>query len=154
VSVRAKEFRYDASIEDGGRMFADGTAPLEPGAAWTADHLLVAALLRCSLESLSYHAARAGLESSGRGDGFARVTKRESDGRFAIVEVEARLDVALEPDPGDDRTRELLLKAERDCFVGASLTAQPRYAWRVNGRDVAASSAPSARAAPSSDRGP
>jgi organic hydroperoxide reductase OsmC/OhrA len=135
VSVHAKEFRYEASIDDGGRMFADGTAPLEPGAAWSADHLVVAALLRCSLESLAYHAARAGLESSGRGDGFARVTKRESDGRFAIVEVEARLEVALEPDPGEERTRELLVKAERDCFVGASLSAQPRYAWRVNGRD-------------------
>ena len=32
----------------------------------------------------------------------------------------------------------LLEKAERDCFVGASLTARPRYTWLVNGREVAA----------------
>lgn len=138
MTVRAKEFRYEASIDDGGRMLADGSSPLMPGDAWSADHLVVAALLRCSLESLAYHALRAGLEASGRGEGFARVTKRESDGRFAIVELEARLEVALEPDPGDERTRELLAKAERDCFVSASLTAPTRYLWRVNGRDVSA----------------
>jgi organic hydroperoxide reductase OsmC/OhrA len=138
VAVRAKEFRYKASIDEGGRMLADGSSPLEPGAAWTADHLVVAAVLRCSLESLEYHASRAGLETSGRGDGFARVTRRESDGRFAIVELEAHLEVVLEPDPGDERTRELLAKAERDCFVGASLTVSPRYGWRINGREVTA----------------
>ena len=27
----------------------------------------------------------------------------------------------------------LLAKAERDCFVGASLKPSPRYRWRVNG---------------------
>lgn len=136
MAVRAKEFRYEASIDEGGRMLADGSSPLEPGAAWTADHLVVAALLRCSLESLAYHAARAGVESSGRGDGFARVTKRETDGRFAIVELEANVEVVLEPDPGEERTRELVEKAERDCFVGASLTVSPRYTWRINGREV------------------
>jgi len=31
---------------------------------------------------------------------------------------------------------ELLARAQRDCFVGASLTARPRYEWRVNGELV------------------
>jgi hypothetical protein len=26
---------------------------------------------------------------------------------------------------------ELLAKAERDCFIGASLTVKPTYAWTV-----------------------
>jgi organic hydroperoxide reductase OsmC/OhrA len=134
--MRAKEFRYEVAIEDGGRMLANGSSPLEAGGEWSADHLVVAALLRCSLESLGYHAQRAGFEVSGRGEGAARVTKRESDGRYAIVDIEARLEVAIEPDPGEEPVRELLAKAERDCFVGASLSATPRYAWRVNGLDV------------------
>ena len=32
---------------------------------------------------------------------------------------------------------ELLELAERDCFVGSSLTAKPSYRWLVNGRIVA-----------------
>jgi len=136
VGSRAKEFRYEVTLEDGGRMLADGAAPLDPGDSWSADHLLLAGLLLCSLQSLRYHAERAGLETSGRADGRALVTRRDADGRYAIVEIEALLEVAIEPDPDDDVTRELLAKAERDCFVGASLTASPRYAWRVNGRVV------------------
>ena len=27
------------------------------------------------------------------------------------------------------------MKGERDCFVGASLTAKPDYHWTVNGED-------------------
>jgi hypothetical protein len=32
--------------------------------------------------------------------------------------------------------RELLARAERDCFVGASLTVKPRYSWTVNGEEL------------------
>ena len=143
MAVRAKEFRYDVKLEEGGRMLADGAAPLEAPDEWSGDHFVVAGLLECSLESLRYHARRAGIESSGRGDGHARVTLRESDERYAIVEIEVRLEVALEPDPGEDGASELLMKAERDCFVGASLTVTPRYEWRVNGRELSARAAPS-----------
>jgi hypothetical protein len=40
-------------------------------------------------------------------------------------------DVAFEPKPDDATVADLLAKGERDCFVGASLTAQPTYDWRV-----------------------
>ena len=132
--MQRKEFRYAVTLEDGGRMLAEGRGALEPSDAWSPDHFLVAALLRCSLQSLAYHAGRAGLESSGRGDGRTLVTKRESDERYATVEIAADLEVALEPDPGDDAVAELLMKAERDCYVGASLTVEPAYRWIVNGR--------------------
>jgi hypothetical protein len=64
------------------------------------------------------------------------VTKRETDGRYAFVEVECRLDVQLDPLPGGEQLTGLLALAERDCFVGASLTESPRYEWRVNGEVV------------------
>lgn len=121
-------------MDDSGTMLAEGAAPLVPPAEWKPDHLLVAALLRCSLQSLRYHAGRAGVEASGRGSGRAVVTKREGDGRYAVVEIRVALEVTLDPEPGLDAVRELLAKAERDCFVGSSLAVKPTYAWTVNGR--------------------
>ena len=75
------------------------------------------------------------------------MTKREHDGRYAVTELRAELEVAIEPNPGDVRSAELVAKAERDCFVGASLTVKPDYRWVVNGRAVTP-------AAPSSGRAP
>lgn len=141
--MRAKEFHYDVTLEDGGRMVADETTPLEHAEGWKPDHYLVAALLRCTLESLQYHAERAGLDASGRASGNAMVTKRQSDERYGLVEISVALEVAVEPDPGDDALAELIAKAERDCFVGASLTKAPDYTWTVNGRAVRPRAAPS-----------
>jgi len=140
--VAAKEFTYEVRLEDGGAMLADGSGPIEAPEAWRPDHFLVAALLTCTLESLRYHVERAGLEASGRGEGHALVTKREADERYAVVEVVVSYELALEPDPGGE-VAELLMKAERDCFVGASLTVEPEYRWNVNGRVVSARAAPS-----------
>jgi hypothetical protein len=58
------------------------------------------------------------------------VTRRD-DGRFAFVEITVEADVAFEPKPDDATVSDLLMKGERDCFVGASLTAPPKYDWRV-----------------------
>ena len=60
------------------------------------------------------------------------VTRRAEDGRFAFVEIAVEADVAFEPKPDDETVADLLMKGERDCFVGASLTAQPTYDWRVS----------------------
>ena len=60
---------------------------------------------------------------------------RDTDGRYAFVRIKVELDVTLDPTPSS--VRELVSKAERDCFVGASLTAKPRYRWTVNGEELA-----------------
>jgi uncharacterized OsmC-like protein len=60
---------------------------------------------------------------------------RDTDGRYAFIRIKVEVDVTLEPKP--QSIRELLAKAERDCFVGASLTAKPRYRWTVNGEELA-----------------
>ena len=59
------------------------------------------------------------------------MTRREEDGRFAFVLVTVEGDVAFEPTPDDETIAALLAKAERDCFIGASLTVAPAYTWRV-----------------------
>jgi organic hydroperoxide reductase OsmC/OhrA len=132
----ARRFEYTAVLEADGRLLADGDDPLEPGEAWTPEHLVLAGLMRCTLKSLVFHAERAELSARGSARSKALVAKRESDGRFAFVEIECALEVELDPPPETADLAELLARAQRDCFVGASLTARPRYEWRVNGELV------------------
>ena len=108
MAVTAKKFSYDVRLEDGGVMLADGQGALCAPEVWKPDHFLVAALLTCTLQSLRYHADRAGLEASGRGGGRALVTKRAEDERYAVVEIVVSYDIALEPKPGVDAAAELL----------------------------------------------
>jgi uncharacterized OsmC-like protein len=132
--ARAKRLEYTASVERDGRLLVAGEAPLEPPDGWTAEHLLLAALGRCTLASLAFHAKRGGMTTRGSAAESGVVTKREEDGRYAFVEIECGVDVELEPEPETEALRELLRLSERDCFIGASLTVAPRYEWRVNGR--------------------
>ena len=59
----------------------------------------LAAVLDCSLTSLRYHARKEGIAVSASGTASGTVTRREEDGRFAFVEIEACFDVHLEPAP-------------------------------------------------------
>jgi hypothetical protein len=68
------------------------------------------------------------------GRGRTLVAKRASDNRYALVEAKLELTVELEPEPEPDALAQLLAAAERDCFVGSSLTAKPSFRWIVNGR--------------------
>ncbi|HST18183.1 MAG TPA: OsmC family protein [Gaiellaceae bacterium] len=130
VVAKPKVFDYAVEVDRGGRMTVPGGAQLEPGEGWSPDHLLLAALVRCSIDSLSYHARRAGHEVSASGSAHAIVTRRETDERYAITEADVRIDAQLRPRATD--SAELTAKAERDCFVGASLTIAPRYEWHVS----------------------
>jgi hypothetical protein len=74
---------------------------------------------------------------SASGGSRTLVTKRATDGRYALVKTEVELVVSLEPEPERDALAELLALTKRDCFVGSSLTAEPSYRWTVNGRTIA-----------------
>ena len=103
---------------------------------WTAEHLLLAGLARCSLSSLEYFAKRVNVEVSGTADADGIVTRRDADGRFAFVETRVALDIQVEPALEGAELAKLLDSAEYGCFIGASLTAKPAYEWRVNGEPV------------------
>ena len=134
VAVTAKTFDYRAAVDRAGRLSAESDRAEEVPAGWKPEHLLLAGLVRCSLTSLRYHARRTGIDDLvASGSASGRVTKRESDERYAFVEIDCALEVELDPAPPRAELVELLAKAERDCFVGASLTAPPRYRWTVNG---------------------
>ena len=129
--------RTDYRIE----LQRDGTLTTERGyaldlpRAWTPEHLLLAAVARCSLHALDFHAKRAEIEAGGAGWASGSVDRRP-DGVWAFVDIQCSLDVSLSPPPSQDELGDLLERAERGCFIGSSLTASPRYHWRVNGEQV------------------
>jgi organic hydroperoxide reductase OsmC/OhrA len=125
-----KVFEYAVEVDRGGRMTVPGGAQIAPPEGWSPDHLLLAALVRCSIDSLAYHARRAGHAVSASGSAQGTVAVREADGRYALAEADVRIDAQLEPRAPE--ATELAAKAERDCFVGASLTVTPRYEWHVS----------------------
>jgi organic hydroperoxide reductase OsmC/OhrA len=135
VPVRAKELRYSVELTPTGELRDENGVVLEPPTEWTPEHLLLAALGRCSLQSLRYHAQRRGVAvRSASGRARTLVTRRQPDERYSMVDTEVDLRVELEPEPPE--LSDLLELAERDCFIGSSLTAEPRYRWTVNGRAI------------------
>ena len=130
VTTKPKVFEYGVEIDRGGRMTVPGGAQIERTEGWSPDHLLLAALVRCSIDSLTYHARRTGHTVSASGSAHGTVTRREADGRYALVQADVRIDAQLEPRVTEGA--ELAAKAERDCFVGASLTVTPRYEWHMS----------------------
>lgn len=133
MAGKAKEFRYAIGLDRTGRVTADGQSPLELDAAWTPEHLVLAGLVRCTLQSLRFHAAPQEIDFVAEGSAAAMITRRPEDGRYGFVEIAVKLDLELDPVPPGEELAALLAKAERDCFVGASLKPSPSYSWRVNG---------------------
>ena len=135
MAGKARELRYAVDLTADGALRDEKGVVLDVPTEWSPEHLLLAALVRCSLKSLGFHAGRKGVDvRSASGSSRTLVTQRESDDRYALVETETELAVELVPEP--DTLAELLALAERDCFVGSSLTAKPSYRWVVNGRSI------------------
>lgn len=130
--MKAKELHFEVGLDAAGELHVEDGTPLAVPSGWTAEHLLLAGLVRCSLESLRYVARRTGIEVTGTsGAASAVVTRRESDGLYAVVSAEVTLDVTLAPKPTAGVLTELLALAERGCFIGTSLAAKPSYRWNV-----------------------
>jgi hypothetical protein len=59
------------------------------------------------------------------------VAKPDGEERFRFVEVDVEIDAEIDPRPEGAEREQLLARAERDCFVGASLLAKPVYRWHL-----------------------
>ena len=137
MAGKARELRYAVDLTADGELRDENGLVLDVPTEWSPEHLLLAALVRCSLKSLGFHAGRKGVEvRSASGSSRTLVTQRETDDRYALLETEAELAVEIVPEPEPDALSALLALAERDCFVGSSLTAKPSYRWVVNGRSI------------------
>jgi organic hydroperoxide reductase OsmC/OhrA len=137
MPARARTFTFDVSLdrEWAAHSARGGSAIPNEEEEWTPEHLVLAALSRCSLTSFRHHARRAGHEPELHATAHGVVTRREEDGRFAFVEIRVEVEAGFTSPASHEEIRELIVKGERDCFVGASLTAAPDYHWTVNGED-------------------
>jgi organic hydroperoxide reductase OsmC/OhrA len=136
VPTRVKRREYAVELDREGSLTIEGGGPLEFEGPWTPEHLVLAALAACSIASLAYHARRGNLELAATASASGAVAPREEDDRYAFVDVECRVEAELDPLPEGEELTTLLARAERGCFVGASLTSEPRYRWIVNGNEV------------------
>jgi organic hydroperoxide reductase OsmC/OhrA len=139
MSVRPRTFTYEVSLDRSGTATSSrGGAPIpSDDENWTPEHLLLAGLARCSLTSLRHHARRAGSEVTATARAHGTVTRREPDGRFAFVEIAVEIDASLEPALAGEELAAVRAKAERDCFVGASLAVPPAYTFTIDGEEIA-----------------
>jgi organic hydroperoxide reductase OsmC/OhrA len=137
MPTRPRVLEFDVTVDRTGDVHsALGGSALPHEVEWWAEHLVLAGLVRCTLASMDYSAHRAGLRTRSEGRAHGKVTKRESDGLYAFVEIETTLEVDLSPTPEPAAVQELLTYAERGCFVSNSLTAKPRHRWIVNGEEI------------------
>jgi uncharacterized OsmC-like protein len=136
VAIKAKKLHYAVELSATGELREEDGVVLETPQEWSPEHLLLAGLIRCSLKSLRYHAR--GVVEVGSTSGSARtlVTRRNADRRYAMVNTRVELAVELEAELGPAELSDLLEFAERDCFIGSSLTDEPVYRWTVNGRRI------------------
>ena len=135
MPLRVKPREYEVALDPAGRMTAEGDEPLETGAGWTPEHLLLAAVARCGVNSLAWFAGKDGIEVVAEAKATGVVARRE-DARNAFVDIQCHLEVQLSPEPEEGKLRPLLMRAERGCFIGNSLSPHPQYSWVVNGREI------------------
>lgn len=138
MPTRARALEFEVTVDrDRTARSARGGSPIPVEDEWSAEHLVLAALVRCTLTSLDYHLRQAGLTATGSGQAHGVVTRRETDGLYAFVEIEAQYEVEFDHALEREIVTGLVENAERGCFVGNSLTAKPRYRWTVNGEEIA-----------------
>ena len=137
MPTRPKRTEYAVALDGAGGLTAEGQESWQPADPWTPEHLVLAALALCTVIALRYHARRANVELTASASAAGAVCLREEDARYAFVELECSVEAELSPPPSDEELRSLLMKAERGCFIGASLTAKPQYRWSVNGKEIA-----------------
>ena len=137
MAVKPRVFEFEIGVDRGRTSWsALGGSALEREDDWWPEHLVLAALVRCTLASMDYSARKAGLDVVGEGRAYGTVTKRDSDGLYAFVDIQSRLEIELDPPPEQNAVRELIAEAERGCFVSNSIAPRPRHHWTVNGEEV------------------
>jgi organic hydroperoxide reductase OsmC/OhrA len=143
--MQTKVFTYHAELVwQGGRralVSAQEGPPLEivppadfPGgsdADWSPEHLFLASLETCTMLSFIAHCAHNGIELvsyESRAEG--RLARRESDHRYAFQAVDMTV-MARVAGGHAAAARGVTSKAERDCFISASTTADVHTDWRI-----------------------
>ena len=98
---------------------------------WSPEHLFLASLQSCTALSFLAHCAHNGIEVvSYESTGQGRLARRDDDRRYAFESVSLVVMVRVAGGHAPV-ARGLTGKAERDCFISASTTAEVETDWRI-----------------------
>ena len=133
-----KSFQYDVAVAWDGRrastLTTAGRPPIPSGPPadfpegeadrWSPEHLLLAGLASCTMISFLAHAEHKGVDVEDYASEIGgTVMRRVEDGRYAFVHIHQRPCVTVAAGQSE-QARELIGKAERDCFISASVTGR------------------------------
>jgi organic hydroperoxide reductase OsmC/OhrA len=135
VPVRPKLRHYAITVDAEGRPTQEEGGALSWEERWTPEHLVLAALARCSLIALGYHARRESLSTRATAQAAGVVGPR-ANGAWGFVEIDCKVDATVTPPPPAARLPALAARAQRGCFVGQSLEPRPQYKWTINGEEI------------------
>ncbi|MDX6535656.1 MAG: hypothetical protein QOJ13_492 [Gaiellales bacterium] len=100
-------------------------------AQWSPEHLFLASLQSCTMLSFMAHCAHNGVEViSYRAQTSGELARREEDRRYAFRRVTMIVNARV-AGGHVELAQSLTDKAERDCFISASTTAEIETAWRI-----------------------
>jgi organic hydroperoxide reductase OsmC/OhrA len=143
-----KSFQYDVAVAwDGRRASSLSTAgrptiqsgpptdfPMGEDDRWSPEHLFLGSLASCTMISFLAHAEHKGVDVIDYASEIGgTVMRRVEDGRYAFVHVHQRPRVVVAAGQAE-QARELIGKAERDCFISASTTAEIQNDWEITER--------------------
>jgi organic hydroperoxide reductase OsmC/OhrA len=145
VTPSSKTFLYGVSVrrEAGrhARADADGRVAIEvgppggfPGAdegRWSPEHLYLASLATCMMLSFLAHADHADVEVEEYTSAIeGTIRRRADDGRYAFTAIQVRPRIVVARG-GRETAMGFLAKAERDCFISASTSAEVSVEWEI-----------------------
>ena len=144
MALDARIFTYDAELEWRGGRRAEVTSGTRPALAvvpppdfpagdesgWSPEHLFLASIQSCTMLSFVAHCAHNGLEIVSYRSQATGSLARNADRRYAFQTVAMVVYVRMAGGHAE-AARDLTPKAERDCFISASTTAEVSTDWRV-----------------------
>lgn len=144
MTLEARIFTYEAELEWRGGRRAEVTAGARPAlevqpppdfpagdeSSWSPEHLFLASIQSCTMLSFVAHCAHNGLEMVSYRSAATGSLARNAERRYAFQTVSMVVFVRM---AGGHATaaRDLTEKAQRDCFISASTTADVSTDWRI-----------------------
>lgn len=143
--METKVFSYKAELQwQGGRRAVVSSESRDPIAVtpppdfpggseadWSPEHLFLASIQSCTMLSFIAHCAHNGIEVVSYDSKVeGRLSRREDDRRYAFEVVDMTV-MARVSGGHAQAARDLTGKAERDCFISASTTAEVHTDWRI-----------------------
>ena len=144
MALDARIFTYEAELEWRGGRHAEVSSGSRPTLAvvpppdfpsgdesgWSPEHLFLASIQSCTMLSFVAHCSHRGLELVSYRSSATGSLARNAERRYAFQTVAMVVFVRMAGGHAA-AARDLAPKAERDCFISASTTADVSTDWRI-----------------------